>query len=59
MLGMFTDFRPKFVKRYGELGEAADAAIAAYAQEVRERRFPAAQHVFADAAMAVTGEKSE
>src|SRR5690606_27864027 len=41
MLGMFTAFRPKFVKRYAELGDAAEAAIAAYAQEVRERRFPA------------------
>jgi 3-methyl-2-oxobutanoate hydroxymethyltransferase len=48
MLGLFGDFRPKFVKRYAELGEAASAAIAAYAREVRERRFPAAEHVFGD-----------
>ncbi len=48
MLGMFTSFRPKFVKRYAELGEQADAAIAAYAEEVRTRRFPAPEHVFAD-----------
>lgn len=50
MLGMFTAFRPKFVKRYAELGQQADAAIAAYAEEVRTRRFPAPEHVFADAA---------
>lgn len=49
MLGLFGEFRPKFVKRYGELGEAAAAAIAAYAWEVKERRFPGAEHVFADA----------
>ncbi|MGO4560188.1 3-methyl-2-oxobutanoate hydroxymethyltransferase [Mesorhizobium sp. 2RAF21] len=49
MLGLFTSFRPKFVKRYAELGEQAEAAIAAYAIEVRERRFPAAEHVFGDA----------
>ena len=49
MLGMFTGFRPKFVKRYAELGLAADAAIAAYAREVRERQFPAAEHVYGDA----------
>ena len=49
MLGMFTEFRPKFVKRYAELGQTAEAAIAAYATEVRERRFPAAEHVFGDA----------
>jgi 3-methyl-2-oxobutanoate hydroxymethyltransferase len=49
MLGLFTDFRPKFVKRYAELGIETDAAIAAYAREVRERRFPSAEHVFGDA----------
>jgi 3-methyl-2-oxobutanoate hydroxymethyltransferase len=48
MLGLFTDFRPKFVKRYAELGQAADAAIAAYAAEVRSRAFPAAEHGFPD-----------
>ncbi|BCM17761.1 3-methyl-2-oxobutanoate hydroxymethyltransferase [Mesorhizobium sp. J8] len=50
MLGLFSAFRPKFVKRYAELGDQASAAIAAYADEVRSRRFPAAEHVFADAA---------
>lgn len=48
MLGLFTDFRPKFVKRFGELGLAADEAIAAYAAEVRDRSFPAPEHAFAD-----------
>ncbi|SNX68528.1 ketopantoate hydroxymethyltransferase [Cereibacter ovatus] len=48
MLGLFTDFRPKFVKRYAELGHAADEAIAAYAAEVRARRFPGPEHVFPD-----------
>lgn len=49
MLGLFGDFRPKFVKRYAELGDAASAAIAAYANDVRERCFPAAEHVFGEA----------
>lgn len=48
MLGLFTDFRPKFVKRYAELGKAADEAIAAYAADVRARTFPAAEHSFPD-----------
>jgi 3-methyl-2-oxobutanoate hydroxymethyltransferase len=48
MLGLFTDFRPKFVKRYAELGKAANEAIAAYAAEVRSRAFPAAEHGFPD-----------
>jgi len=48
MLGLFTEFRPKFVKRYADLGRLADEAIAAYAAEVRERTFPAAEHGFSD-----------
>ncbi|MEP4035267.1 3-methyl-2-oxobutanoate hydroxymethyltransferase [Pseudophaeobacter sp.] len=48
MLGLFTAFKAKFVKRYGNLGVDAEAAIAAYAAEVRARAFPAAEHVFAD-----------
>jgi 3-methyl-2-oxobutanoate hydroxymethyltransferase len=48
MLGLFGAFKPSFVKRYAELGLAADAAITAYASEVRQRRFPALDHVFGD-----------
>ncbi len=48
MLGLFTDFRPKFVKRYAELGHAASEAVAAYAEDVRQRRFPAPEHVFSE-----------
>ncbi|MAZ15961.1 3-methyl-2-oxobutanoate hydroxymethyltransferase [Oricola sp.] len=50
MLGMFSDFRPKFVKRYAELGSEADAAIESYAEEVAARRFPGGEHVFVEAA---------
>ena len=50
MLGTFTEFRPRFVQRYAELGQTADAAIAAYAADVRARRFPAAEHGYADTA---------
>ncbi|MGR3761039.1 3-methyl-2-oxobutanoate hydroxymethyltransferase [Roseobacteraceae bacterium NS-SX3] len=52
MLGFFTAFKPKFVKRYADLGPKAEAAIADYAAEVRARSFPAAEHVFADQAPA-------
>jgi 3-methyl-2-oxobutanoate hydroxymethyltransferase len=48
MLGMFTDFRPKFVKRYAALGALAGEAIAAYAAEVRARSFPSDEHSFPD-----------
>ncbi|MEM9497685.1 MAG: 3-methyl-2-oxobutanoate hydroxymethyltransferase [Pseudomonadota bacterium] len=50
MLGLFTAFKPKFVKRYAELGEQADLAVAAYADEVRTRRFPAPEHTYGDKA---------
>lgn len=50
MLGLFTDFKPKFVKRYASLGTDGEAAIAAYAAEVRARSFPSQEHVFSDAA---------
>lgn len=48
MLGLFTEFRPKFVKRFAELGRDADEAIAAYAAEVRQRSFPGPEHSFPD-----------
>jgi 3-methyl-2-oxobutanoate hydroxymethyltransferase len=50
VLGIFTDFRPRFVKRYAELGRDADAAISAYAKDVRERRFPGCEHDFGETA---------
>jgi 3-methyl-2-oxobutanoate hydroxymethyltransferase len=37
---------PKFVKRYTDLGPAIDRAIRSYADEVRARSFPAADHVY-------------
>lgn len=48
MLGLFTEFRPKFVKRYAQLGQTASEAIAEYAAEVRNRSFPGPEHGFAD-----------
>jgi 3-methyl-2-oxobutanoate hydroxymethyltransferase len=48
MLGLFTDFRPKFVKRYADLGALAKNAIADYAADVRARAFPGPEHSFAD-----------
>ncbi|SFO28586.1 ketopantoate hydroxymethyltransferase [Roseovarius lutimaris] len=50
MLGLFTAFKPKFVKRYASLGTDGEAAIASYAQEVRARAFPGPEHTFADKA---------
>ena len=48
MLGLFADFKPKFVKRYATLAGTAEAAVQAYADEVRAGAFPSAEHIFAD-----------
>lgn len=45
MLGL-TARVPKFVKRYGAIGEAVSEAVKAYAREVRGRTFPAEAHVY-------------
>ncbi len=46
LLGLYPDFKPKFAKRYADLGGAAKAAMEAYCREVREGAFPAAEHTF-------------
>jgi 3-methyl-2-oxobutanoate hydroxymethyltransferase len=45
MLGL-TPRVPKFVRRYGELGPSIEAAVAAYATDVRSRAFPGPEHVY-------------
>lgn len=47
MLGMFSDFTPKFVKKFAEVGEVMKEAFAAYKKEVAEGSFPAKEHTFA------------
>jgi 3-methyl-2-oxobutanoate hydroxymethyltransferase len=44
--GLFTEFRPKFVKRYAEVAPLIGAAAQAYADDVRARRFPGPEHVY-------------
>lgn len=46
LTGLFSDFKPKFVKRYAELGRGIAEAGRQYAEEVRARRFPALEHCF-------------
>ncbi|MBN36686.1 MAG: 3-methyl-2-oxobutanoate hydroxymethyltransferase [Rhodospirillaceae bacterium] len=46
MTGMFDTFKPKFVKRYAELGRLMEEAVIAYASDVRARRFPGPEHTF-------------
>jgi 3-methyl-2-oxobutanoate hydroxymethyltransferase len=46
MLGLFSDFTPKFVKRYANLGDQVGEAAARYAAEVRNRSFPGDEHCY-------------
>jgi 3-methyl-2-oxobutanoate hydroxymethyltransferase len=46
VLGIFTEFTPRFVKRYAELAPLISAAAEAYAGDVRARRFPGPEHCF-------------
>ena len=45
MLGL-SPRTPKFVRRYGDLGPAIEAAIKGYADDVRSRAFPGPEHVY-------------
>lgn len=46
MLGMLSSRPAKFVKQYGDLKSNIDQMAAAYAADVRARKFPAAEHVY-------------
>ncbi len=46
LLGLFTEFTPKFVRRYAELGSAVGKAAKEYAEDVRARRFPGPENCF-------------
>lgn len=46
IFGVFDRFQPRFVKHYAELGKEMSKAAAAYAEEVRQRRFPGPEHVY-------------
>ena len=45
MLGLF-DWTPRFVRRYGDLRGEISRAVAAYADDVRGRRFPGATETY-------------
>lgn len=46
ILGLFEAFKPKFVKRYAEIGNEMKKAFEQYAKEVREGKFPSDEFSF-------------
>ena len=47
MSGLFSDFTPKFVKKYANVGEMMTQAFRDYIADVQEGSFPAPEHTFA------------
>jgi len=46
LLGVFTDFKPKFTKRYTNLTEVAVKGLSEYVAEVKSGRFPDDDHTY-------------
>lgn len=46
MLGMFSDFTPKFVKRYANIGEMMTSAFKQYDEDVKNSSFPSEEHTY-------------
>ncbi len=46
MLGMFSDFTPKFVKKYASIGEIMTAAFKKYDEEVKSSAFPSKENTY-------------
>jgi 3-methyl-2-oxobutanoate hydroxymethyltransferase len=46
LLGMRDGLGPRFVKRYANLQQEMNAGVTAYAEDVRLRRYPAAEHTY-------------
>lgn len=47
MLGLNRDFQPRFLRRFAELGEHAEAGISEYVRAVRSGEYPAPEHTLA------------
>jgi 3-methyl-2-oxobutanoate hydroxymethyltransferase len=51
LLGVDDSFKPRFVKRYAELGGSIAGAVGAYVNDVRAGAFPAEEHSFHSATL--------
>ena len=46
MLGLFTDFKPKFLKHFGEVGKSVRNALYSYKDEVEKGIYPGREHSY-------------
>ncbi|MET3618104.1 3-methyl-2-oxobutanoate hydroxymethyltransferase [Peptoniphilus olsenii] len=46
MLGMYDDFKPKFIKHFAQIGDEVVEAFKNYDKEVKEKTFPTEEHSF-------------
>jgi 3-methyl-2-oxobutanoate hydroxymethyltransferase len=46
MLGLNTDFKPRFLRRFAEVGQAAADGVGAYVRAVKGGEYPGAEHTF-------------
>lgn len=46
MLALFSDFKPKFVKHFGNIGPQMTAAFKAFDEEIKAGTFPSEEHTF-------------
>lgn len=46
VLGLYGDFKPKFAKRYADIGEQVETALKAFDADVRSGAFPDVEHSF-------------
>lgn len=46
LLALFSDFKPKFVKQYANIGDQMKLAFSQYIEEVNDGVFPSAEHEF-------------
>lgn len=46
MLGMFSDYTPKFVRKFADVGSVMQEAFALYIKEIKNGKFPSEEHEF-------------
>ena len=46
MLGVYEDFRPRFVRRYAQLADTVRHAVGSYVKDVKQKKFPSKEESY-------------